>query len=69
MEKNKARESLIKINEKYESKDFKKCYELIKHYLKHFTYSMDLLLVKVRCEESLNKLEEALKTANMALFI
>jgi len=30
---------------------------------------MDILLAKLKCDEALNKYEEALKTANLALFI
>jgi tetratricopeptide (TPR) repeat protein len=69
MDKSKVKDHLIKINEKLDLQEYKKCNELIKHLLKHTSYSMDILLVKLRCDEALNKYEEALKTANLALFI
>jgi len=69
MEKNKIKEHLKKIAEKLEMKDYKKCTELIKHVLKHSTYSLEILKLKLKCEEAMNKLEDALKTTNMILFI
>ena len=62
-------EHLQKIYEKYEAQDYKKSYELIKHLLKHTTYSLEILIVKLKCEEALNKYDEALKTANFVLWI
>lgn len=42
---------------------------MIKQQIKDFTITLDLLLIKMKCEQNLTKFEEALKSANMILFI
>jgi hypothetical protein len=55
--------------EKFVAKDYKKAYEIIAAYLKDNAYSMEILFLKLKIEENLNKLDDALKTADMILFI
>lgn len=68
MDKIKEKEHLKKIAQKVEEKDWKKSQELIKHLYKHALMSIELLVLKLKTEDALNKHSEALKTANLILF-
>lgn len=69
MDKAKIKEHISKINEKFNNQDYKKCYELIKHLASNSTYSLNLLRIKIRCEEALTRYDDALKSINMILFL
>jgi hypothetical protein len=50
-------------------KDLKKAYEMITKSIKETVLSLELCILKLRCEESLQKMDDALKTANLILYI
>ncbi|EAR83427.1 hypothetical protein TTHERM_00939160 (macronuclear) [Tetrahymena thermophila SB210] len=58
-----------KLSDMFGGRDYKKVYELATKIFKENTTNMEILRYKMKSEEELGKIEDALRTANMMLMI